>query len=47
MDIVGELQQCGVTAEDSRSDNLSTLFSILEQHQAAAPEQQEASPSSR
>lgn len=47
VDIVAELQQCGFTAVDSRSDNLSTLFSILEQHQAAAPEQQEASPSSR
>ncbi|KAA6414358.1 MAG: Iojap- mitochondrial-like [Trebouxia sp. A1-2] len=47
VDIVAELQQCGLTAEDSRSDNLSTLFSILEQHQAAAPKQQEASPSSR
>ncbi|KAL0033504.1 hypothetical protein WJX77_012578 [Trebouxia sp. C0004] len=47
MDIVAELQQCGVTAEDNRSDNLSALFSILEQHQAAEPEQQEASPSSR
>ncbi len=46
-DVVHELQQCGVQTADSRPDNIVQLFRILEQHQAAAPEQQGASPSSR
>ena len=45
-DILAELQQCGADSADSRAQNLSKLFSILEQHQAA-PVNQEALPSSR
>lgn len=41
-----EMQQCGFEAED-RTQNISKLYSILEQHQAAAPEQQEDSPTAR
>ena len=43
---MAELQQCGADSADSRAQNLSKLFSILEQHQAALVNQ-DALPSSR